>query len=123
MQRFYTSAARHVKPSLSRNFHAAPSAASAKVVLALYPDPKAGYPPKYARDSVPHIAQYEHLGKVQTTPTPSGVDFHYGDLLGCVSGELGLRKFLEDRGHTLVVTQDKCARTHTFDLKHVFLLT
>jgi formate dehydrogenase len=28
-------------------------------------------------------------------------------LLGCVSGELGLRKFLEDRGHTLVVTSDK----------------
>jgi formate dehydrogenase len=30
-------------------------------------------------------------------------------LLGCVSGELGLRKFLEDRGHTLVVTSDKDA--------------
>jgi formate dehydrogenase len=28
-------------------------------------------------------------------------------LLGCVSGELGLRKFLEDAGHTLVVTSDK----------------
>jgi formate dehydrogenase len=27
--------------------------------------------------------------------------------LGCVSGELGLRKFLEDQGHTLVVTADK----------------
>ena len=28
-------------------------------------------------------------------------------LLGCVSGELGLRKFLESRGHSLVVTSDK----------------
>merc|ERR1719263_1738374 len=30
-----------------------------------------------------------------------------GDLLGCVSGELGLRKFLEERGHNLIVTSDK----------------
>ena len=28
-------------------------------------------------------------------------------MLGCVSGELGLRKFLEAAGHTLVVTSDK----------------
>ncbi|CAL5222900.1 g5329 [Coccomyxa viridis] len=28
-------------------------------------------------------------------------------LLGCLENELGLRKFLEDRGHTLVVTDDK----------------
>jgi len=28
-------------------------------------------------------------------------------LLGCVSGELGLRAFLEGKGHTLVVTSDK----------------
>lgn len=26
---------------------------------------------------------------------------------GCLENELGLRKFLEDRGHTLVVTDDK----------------
>jgi formate dehydrogenase len=42
-----------------------------------------------------------------TLPTPKAIDFNPGDLLGCVSGELGLRKFLEDRGHTLVVTADK----------------
>ena len=35
------------------------------------------------------------------------MDFNPGELLGCVSGELGLRKFLEDNGHTLVVTADK----------------
>jgi formate dehydrogenase len=42
-----------------------------------------------------------------TTPTPSKIDFKPGELLGSVSGELGLRKFLEDAGHTLVVTSDK----------------
>jgi formate dehydrogenase len=75
-----------------------------KIVVALYPDPVAGYPPKYARDSIPHIEKY---ADGQTAPTPSGTDFTPGELLGCVSGELGLRKFLEARGHTLVVTSDK----------------
>ena len=32
-------------------------------------------------------------------PTPKGIDFNPGQLLGCVSGELGLRKFLESNGH------------------------
>ena len=44
-----------------------------------------------------------------TLPTPKDIDFKPGELLGCVSGELGLRKFLKDRGHTLVVTSDKDA--------------
>src|SRR6201999_424766 len=35
------------------------------------------------------------------------IDFQPGALLGSVSGELGLRKFLEAAGHTLVVTSDK----------------
>ena len=43
----------------------------------------------------------------QSTPTPEAIDFTPGELLGCVSGELGLRKFLEEAGHTLVVTSDK----------------
>ena len=38
-------------------------------------------------------------------PSPSNIDFIPGQLLGCVSGELGLRKFLEDLGHTLVVME------------------
>jgi formate dehydrogenase len=42
-----------------------------------------------------------------TLPSPKARDFTPGELLGCVSGELGLRKFLEDAGHTLVVTSDK----------------
>ena len=40
-------------------------------------------------------------------PSPKSIDFTPGQLLGCVSGELGLRKFLEDAGHTFVVTSDK----------------
>jgi formate dehydrogenase len=75
-----------------------------KVVCALYPDPQSGYPPKYARDSVPHITEYP--GGVKT-PTPKAIDFKPGELLGCKSGELGLRKFLEGRGHKYVVTTDK----------------
>eukprot|EP01050_Picozoa_sp_SAG11_P007406 SAG11_NODE_616_length_8192_cov_9.386136_8_plen_195_part_00 len=75
-----------------------------KIVLVLYPDPTTGYPPTYARSSVPDIDVYPDG---QTTPTPSAIDFTPGDLLGCVSGELGLRKFVESLGHTLVVTSDK----------------
>merc|ERR1712130_47381 len=69
-----------------------------------YPDPVDGYPPRYVRDDVPNISGYPDG---QTAPTPEAIDFTPGDLLGCVSGELGLRKFLEDRGHTFVVTSDK----------------
>jgi formate dehydrogenase len=76
----------------------------AKVLCVLYDDPIDGYPPKYARDSIPHIARYPGG---QTAPTPSAIDFTPGALLGSVSGELGLRKFLEAAGHTLVVTSDK----------------
>ena len=43
----------------------------------------------------------------QTLPTPKSIDFTPGQLLGSVSGELGLRQFLESQGHTLVVTSDK----------------
>lgn len=76
----------------------------AKVVLVLYPDPVSGYPPRYARDSIPVLHRYPDG---QTLPDPSGIDFTPGELLGCVSGALGLRKFLTDAGHQLVVTSDK----------------
>jgi len=76
----------------------------AKVVLVLYDDPVDGYPTSYARDDLPPLERYPDG---QTLPTPQGIDFQPGALLGSVSGELGLRKFLEDRGHTLVVTSDK----------------
>jgi formate dehydrogenase len=76
----------------------------AKVLCVLYDDPVDGYPRAYARDAVPVIAKY-HDG--QTTPTPDEIDFTPGELLGSVSGELGLRRFLEHDGHSLVVTSDK----------------
>ena len=38
-----------------------------------------------------------------------------GELVGCVSGELGLRKFLEAAGRTLVVTSDKEGPDSVFD--------
>ncbi|ORV52000.1 formate dehydrogenase [Mycobacterium europaeum] len=76
----------------------------AKCVMVLYPDPVNGYPPRYARDTVPAINGYPDGN---TVPTPSAIDFTPGALLGCVSGALGLRKFFEDGGHELVVTSDK----------------
>jgi formate dehydrogenase len=76
----------------------------AKILCVLYPDPVGGYPPAYARDSIPVLSGYPDG---QTLPTPEAIDFTPGQLLGCVSGELGLRPFLEAAGHTLVVTSDK----------------
>ncbi|MEU8912115.1 NAD-dependent formate dehydrogenase [Streptomyces nigrescens] len=76
----------------------------AKILAVLYPDPVGGYPPDYARDEIPTITGYPGG---QTAPTPQAIDFTPGQLLGCVSGELGLRRFLEERGHTFVVTSDK----------------
>jgi formate dehydrogenase len=76
----------------------------AKIVCVLYPDPVDGYPSSYSRSSVPKIERYPNG---QTAPTPKAVDFTPGELLGSVSGELGLRRFLEAAGHTFVVTDDK----------------
>lgn len=87
----------------------------AKVLCVLYDDPVDGYPPTYARDSIPEITGYPDG---QSAPTPAAIDFEPGELLGCVSGELGLRKFLEDRGHTLVVTSDKDGPDSEFE-KHL----
>jgi formate dehydrogenase len=76
----------------------------ATILCVLYDDPVGGYPPAYARDGIPALGRYPDG---QTTPTPEAIDFTPGDLLGSVSGELGLRPFLEERGHRLVVTADK----------------
>ena len=51
----------------------------------------------------------------QSAPTPEHIDFKPGELLGSVSGELGLRKFLEGLGHTFVVTSDKEGPTSVFE--------
>lgn len=76
----------------------------AKVVCVLYDDPVDGMPKTYARDDLPKIEKY---ADGQTLPTPKGIDFQPGELLGSVSGELGLRKYLEANGHELVVTSSK----------------
>ncbi len=76
----------------------------AKVICVLYDDPVTGYPKSYPRDSVPTLERY---ADGQQLPSPQRIDFKPGVLLGSVSGELGLRRFLEDNGHTLVVTSDK----------------
>jgi formate dehydrogenase len=76
----------------------------ATILCVLYDDPVDGYPTSYARDDLPVIERYFDG---QTTPSPSAVDFRPGDLLGSVSGELGLRPFLEAQGHRLIVTSDK----------------
>lgn len=88
----------------------------AKVVCVLYPDPVIGYPPAYARDDIPVIKGYPNG---QTVPNPHGeLGFKPGELIGCVSGELGLRKYLEANGHELIVTSDKEGADSVLD-KHL----
>src|ERR1700738_180287 len=83
-----------------------------KLVCVLYDDPVDGYTKYYPRDAIPKL---DHYPDGQTLPPPKAVDFKPGALLGSVSGELGLRKFLETQGHTLVVTSDKDGMNSTLD--------
>jgi formate dehydrogenase len=76
----------------------------AKILCVLYDDPVDGYPTSYARGGLPQLDRYPDG---QTLPTPSDIDFTPGELLGSVSGGLGLRKYLEGLGHEFVVTSDK----------------
>jgi formate dehydrogenase len=84
----------------------------AKVLCVLYDDPVDGYPKSYPRDDLPMI---EHYPGGQTLPTPNAIDFKPGALLGSVSGELGLRKYLESLGHTFIVTSDKEGANSRFE--------
>jgi formate dehydrogenase len=83
-----------------------------KVLCVLYDDPVSGVPKAYARDAIPRIERYPGG---QTAPTPKKIDFTPGELLGCVSGALGLRKYLESQGHSLVVTSDKDGPNSIFE--------
>ena len=79
------------------------TAAIARILCVLYPDPSGGYPHTYPRARIPRLLSYPDG---QGLPTPTRTDFTPGQLLGSVSGELGLRSFLEAESHTLVVTSD-----------------
>lgn len=88
----------------------------AKVLCVLYDDPAdGGYPTSYARDTIPTISGYPDG---QTLPSPLAIDFTPGELLGSVTGELGLRKYLESQGHEFVVTSDKDGPDSEFE-KHL----
>ena len=84
----------------------------AKILCVLYDDPIGGMPSSYPRADLPEMERYPDG---QTLPTPKAIDFQPGELLGCVSGELGLRQFLENAGHTLVVTSDKDGPDSAFE--------
>src|SRR5580704_1483128 len=84
----------------------------AKIICVLYDDPVDGYPPNYARDDIPKLERYPGG---QTRPSPRAIDFVPGELLGSVSGELGLRKFLESEGHSFIVTSDKDGPNSEFE--------
>lgn len=84
----------------------------AQVLCVLYNDPERGYPVVYAKDGVPRI---ELCSDGQTIPSPTAIDFTPGELLGDVTGALGLRKFLPARGHSLTVLSDPDASTWRFD--------
>ena len=75
-----------------------------KVLCILYDDPKGGMPKSYPLSDLPKLEKYPDG---MSLPSPKGRDFTPGQLLGCVSGELGLRKFLESNGHEVVVTNSK----------------
>ena len=75
-----------------------------KILCVLYDDPKGGMPETYPLSDIPKLEKYPDG---MTLPSPKGRDFTPGELLGCVSGELGLRKFLESNGHELIVTNSK----------------
>ena len=75
-----------------------------KVLCILYDDPKDGMPQSYPLSDLPKLERYPDG---MSLPTPKGRDFTPGELLGCVSGELGLRKFLENNGHDFIVTSSK----------------
>ena len=84
----------------------------ARVLCVMYKDSEQGHPTVYARDGIPRIELYSDG---QTMPSPTTIDFRPGELLGDVTGALGLRRFLAGRGHSLTVLSDQDASTYKFD--------
>lgn len=84
----------------------------AKIICVLYDDPVTGHPTSYARDGLPALAFYPDG---QSLPSPKAIDFVPGTLLGSVSGELGLRQYLEGLGHEFIVTASKDGEDSVLD--------
>ncbi len=85
---------------------------SQNILCVLYDDPSSGMPTSYPRDQLPALDCYPDG---QTLPTPEAIDFTPGELLGCVSGELGLGKYLRSAGHQYTVTSDKDGPDSVFE--------
>ena len=83
-----------------------------KILCVLYDDPINGHPKEYVRENIPTLKEYPGG---QSMPSPSKIDFTPGELLGTISGGLGLNKFLEEQGHEFVVTSDKDKTDSVFD--------
>jgi formate dehydrogenase len=84
----------------------------AKILCVVYEDPADGHPVGYPRDGVPNLQLY---ADGQTVPSPASVDFNPGELLGSLAGALGLRGFLAERGHTLVLSSERNGPDSTFE--------
>jgi formate dehydrogenase len=83
-----------------------------KFLLVTYPDPESGHPPKYVRDSIPEIKSYPGGA---TAPTPGAISFKPGELLGDETGAFGIKSWLENLGHQVVVTTDKEGPNSVFE--------
>ena len=59
-----------------------------KILCVLYDDPTDGMPKSYPLNEIPILDKYPDG---MSLPNPKTIDFKRGELLGCVSGELGLR--------------------------------
>ena len=57
-----------------------------KILCILYDDPKGGMPTSYPVKELPKLEKYPDG---MSLPTPKGIDFKPGELLGCVSGWSG----------------------------------
>jgi formate dehydrogenase len=84
----------------------------ARVLCVLFDDPSEGHPLAYARDTIPRIEIY---ADGRTTPSPTAIDFTPGELVGNVTGALGLRKFLAARGHSMIILSGQDELASRFD--------
>ncbi|MBT3541660.1 MAG: hypothetical protein HN489_11040 [Opitutae bacterium] len=75
-----------------------------KIFSIRYNDPKSVMPVSYPHNALPNREEYTDSMDLLS---PKEIDFTPGRLLGYISRELGLTKFLEDCGYNLKVTSNK----------------